>query len=197
MSRRVSAAITAFFVLVAGEVFAAESAYSKIDLEQTCTFHSEYEQGASAYCEGYKGYPIHFSEGDLRQMVRFGHVGKLDGQWQSFGQFNRINNTVEWRLENKKPYAAILRWFIENTNDEGATTTQTEGQVLVISTVADHAKPVSCVVGYVDAKANNNANDIARNIADTLARDFKCRSDTPSFHGIRGEKAGDPVIYFE
>ncbi len=75
-------------------VFAQESAYTKLDLDKDCVFHSQYEQGASAYCSGYKGYPVHFDEGDLRQMVRFGHVRKLEGQWESFSPFNRINDTI-------------------------------------------------------------------------------------------------------
>ncbi|MEM9278670.1 MAG: hypothetical protein AAGA76_08855, partial [Pseudomonadota bacterium] len=90
-----------------GKMHAAESVYTTLDLDKDCVFHSEYEQGASAYCSGYKGYPVHFSEGDLRQMVRFGHLRSLLGQWESFGQFNRVGETIEWRLENNRPYAAI------------------------------------------------------------------------------------------
>ena len=176
---------------------AADSAYTKINLEKDCVFHSEYELGASAYCSGYKGYPVHFSEGDLRQMVRYGHLSSLLGQWESFGQFNRINDTVEWRLNNGKPYAAILRWFIENSDSNGEYSKKLEGQVLVVSTVGNHEKPSSCVVGYVDARANSNANDIARNVADTIARDFQCLKDRAKFHGNRGPTSGDPTSYYE
>jgi len=73
--------------------------------------------GLTATCSGYTGYPVIFSEGDLRQMVRFGHIAKLGDQWESFGQFNRANDTIEWRIKDKKPYAAILRYFIENSNN--------------------------------------------------------------------------------
>jgi len=74
--------------------------------------------GLTATCSGYTGYPVIFSEGDLRQMVRFGHIAKLGDQWESFGQFNRANDTIEWRIKDKKPYAAILRYFIENSNKQ-------------------------------------------------------------------------------
>ena len=176
---------------------AAESVFTKLDLENGCVFHSEYELGTSAYCEGYKGYPVHFSEGDLRQMVRFGHVGKLEDQWESFAQFNRVNDTIEWRLKNKKPHAAILRWFIENSSQDGDYSKQLEGQVLVISRVADHERPFSCVVGYVDARANQNANVMARQLADERASSFECGKEKPAFVGERGPYAGDPSSYFE
>lgn len=186
-----------FIVMIAMPALAAESVYTKLDLQSDCVFHSSYEAGGSAYCSGYKGYPVHFAEGDLRQMVRFGHVAELDGQWESFGQFNLVNDTIEWRLEDAKPYATILRWFIENTNSDGEVDESARGQVLVISKVASHENPVSCVVGYVDAKANSNANEFARNVADEFATTFACGNDQPQFHGERGELSGNPSRSFE
>ena len=183
--------------LFPASLYAAESKYTDLDLNKDCVFHSEYEQGASAYCSGYKGYPVHFDEGDLRQMVRYGHIQTLAGQWESFGQFNRINNKIEWRLSDSKPYAAILRWFIENSDSNGEYSKDLEGQILVVSKVADHNSPASCVVGYVDARANSNANEMARQIADTLAPGFECFRDAPQFHGNRGKYSGDPVISYE
>jgi hypothetical protein len=38
---------------------------------------------------------------------------------------------------------------------------------------------VVCHVGYVDALANVNANELAREIADKHARDFICGKDKP------------------
>jgi len=184
-------------VLHAGFAEAGDSVYTKLDLEKDCVFHAQYELGASAYCTGYKGYPVHFSEGDLRQMVQFGHVGNLRGHWESFSQFNRINDTIEWRLKDGKPYAAILRWFIENSDEDGQYTKALEGQVLVVSTVADHTSPVSCVVGYVDARANTDANVMAQKLADDIAERFRCGEDKPKFHGERGPHSGQPNGYFE
>ena len=182
-------------LVMAFPVLAAQSKYTSFDLEENCVFHSEYEAGASAYCKGYRGYPVHFSEGDLRQMVRFGHLATLDGQWESFGQFNRAGTTIEWRLEAGRPFATILRWYI--SGEAAQATSPAEGQVLVISTVASHDKPRSCVVGYVDARANREANALAREVADTLARSFECGADEPLFHGARGATSGEPNRYFE
>ena len=113
------------------------------------------------------------------------------------GPFNQTNDTVEWRLSGGRPFATILRWFIENSNpDTGAPDEAHRGQVLVVSRVAQPGEGGACVVGYVDALANPNANEMARNVADTLAADFTCMSDTPVYHGQRGPLAGDPVRAF-
>lgn len=176
---------------------AADSVYTTLNLENDCTFYRADEHGASGYCQGYKGYPVLFDEGDLRQMVRFGHVAKLAGQWESFGQFNHVNETIEWRIDENVPYAAILRRFVENSNDNGEHTEAVRGQVLVVSRVADHENPTSCVVGYVDARANANANALARELADSTARTFVCGKDRPGFKGKKGPHAGDPTSFFE
>ena len=139
-----------------------------------------------------------FAEGDLRQMVRFGHVSRDIGRWESFAQFNRINDTIEWRLENGKPFATILRWFIEGPDPEtGEVTSASTGQVLVVSTVGTPNNPVSCIVGYVDARANTNANELAREVADTITQNFECGVSSPRFHGNRGAWSGDPSILSE
>jgi hypothetical protein len=40
-------------------------------------------------------------------------------------------------------------------------------------------------VGYVDARANPDANALARKLADERARSFKCVVDKPDFVGNR------------
>jgi len=173
---------------------AQTSHYTKLDLDKDCVFTQSNDQGGSAICTGYKKYPVYFSEGDLRQQVQFGFIDTSINQWESFGQFNSINDTIEWRLENGVPYATILRWFISNIDEQsGIPTKQSRGQVLVISTVAATKHATSCIAGYVDARANNNANIIARQVADEIAIDFTCGKNLPEFHGKRGKYSGNPT----
>jgi hypothetical protein len=40
-----------------------------------------------------------------------------------------------------------------------------------------------CHVGYVDARANPNANELAQQLADEKARSFKCGADKPIVTG--------------
>lgn len=190
-------AIFISLLFVASPSLAQSKTYTKIDFDKSCTIISEYELGLTATCSGYTGYPVIFSEGDLRQMVRFGHIAKLGDQWESFGQFNRANDTIEWRIKDNKPYAAILRYFIENSNNDGEYKKEFEGQILVVSTVGTHEKPSSCVVGYVDARANKNANKLSQELADKKAESFICGQDKPEFFGNRGQYSGSPTSYFE
>ena len=70
-----------------------------------------------------------------------------------------------------------------------------QGQVLAISRVGQPEDKEGCPVGYVDALANKNPNELAREVADTIAADFICGKDTAEYHGTRGPRAGDPMIY--
>ena len=181
---------------------AQTSAFTDLDLDKSCKWDPVNEDegagGGCAWCPGLPDVPVRFCESDLRQSVEYGPVPENSGHWASFGQFNRILPKIEWRLDNGAPYAAIQRRFIENANPATGTPDKAhEGQVLVVSTVATRENPVSCVIAYVDARANANANELARNAADELARDFGCGNDEPQFIGERGPFAGDPSNSFE
>jgi hypothetical protein len=182
---------------IAGKI---TSEYTKLDLDAGCKWSTpqseeEAQMGGDAVCAGYKTWPVYFAEGDLRQFVAFGPVDDPMEFPGGFGQFNSVNTTIEWRLDSGRPFATILRWFIENMDpNTGETKDSLKGQVLVISTVADPraAHRVSCVVGYVDAKANGNANVLARQVSDGPARNFRCGRDKPQFYGNRGPLSGSP-----
>lgn len=185
-------------VALAAPVHAGQmtSAYTKLDFRKTCKILEEIEEGGSVsmLCQGYQGYPVHFAEGDLRHSVQFGHLEPGENRiWQSFTQWNRVSDTIEWRLRDGMPVAAILRWFIENTDDAGSADPNRVGQVLVVSKVAQPpASNQACVIGYVDALANSDANQLARDLADSVAADFTCGTDKAEYHGTRGRLSGDP-----
>jgi hypothetical protein len=188
----------------AGTAFGAESAYTDVDLENCQNLSAPVPAGepdgsVSWRCKGYGAYPMYFKEGDLRQSVNFGHLAPeiVDGAFESFGGFNHIGAKVEWRLDaSGEPYAAILRYFIENANPEtGAPDKSYWGQVLVVYRVGRLGDDQGCVVGYVDALANAEPNVLARDVADDVAKNFACGSDKARFHGTKGEKSGDPTSY--
>ena len=200
--RTLIAIFAAMAVWVAGignaEAERIYSEYTKLNLEKDCVFFETDEVGGSAKCTGYKDVPIYFSEGDLRQQVRYGTIEGGYDRWESFSEFNHINDTVEWRIIHRKPFATILRWFIDNQDPHiGAITEESRGNVLVISKVGTANDPTSCIVGYIDARMNRNAYLKARDIADDLARSFVCGVDLPRFHGRKGEWSGTPTVYAE
>lgn len=181
--------------LAAGPAAANSSAYTKLDLDN-CKKLSSGEAGGRMKCAGYKSYPVYFAEDDLRQSLRYGPAAKdlIEDSFETFAQFNNVNITIEWRLNDTgKPIAAIQRWFTDNPDpNTGASSPKTAGQVLVVSRVAQPDDGLSCVVGYVDALANPNANDLARKLADHNADDFACGYKEPMWVGTKGPKAGTP-----
>jgi hypothetical protein len=57
------------------------------------------------------------------------------------------------------------------------------GQVLVITRLDPGGV---CHVGYVDGRANQDANVLARTVADERARAFRCGKDAPDSYGKTG-----------
>jgi hypothetical protein len=173
----------------------AESVYTSPDLDKDCTLVETNEAGGTWKCKGFGEYPVWFSEGDARQSIFLGHVGDWyqKGAWESFGQFNHYGGTVEWVLENGAPFAAITRFFVQNSEDPPS---KDEGQVLVISKVGQPGAGEACVVGYVDARANPEPNVLARKVAAEMVKGFKCRADAPAYHGVKGPTAGAPQSDF-
>jgi hypothetical protein len=180
---------------------ANDSSYTDLDTDHCKTIGPEEEEGGgiSLLCKGLKDYPVTFKEGDLRQSVFFGKLGKAytEGAFETFGPFNHVGKKIEWRVNGKGvPVAAILRWFIENSDpDTGMPTEALRGQVLVVSKVAQ-ADGIGCIAGYVDALANPEPNILARQVADEIAPGFTCAVDDAVFHGKRGNKTSDPSRYF-
>lgn len=188
----------ALLLTISGErLVAQESVYTRIDLEAECQITEQVEEGGfiAFSCDGLPGYPVRVAEGDLRQFTQFGGVTPESLRSQTFAPWNRVNSVVEWRLTDERPYATILRWFIENVNAAtGSVDPALVGQVLVISTVAAPEGGESCMVGMVDALANTEANQLARSVADTLAPGFDCNRDRPRYHGARGPLAPEPPV---
>ena len=102
---------------------------------------------------------------------------------QTFPGFNDVTKgTIEWRLARSpngtaQPFATILRW---NVRLNPADDSQPHSPVLVVTRLGPGGV---CRVGYVDARANPDANELARKLADERARSFRCGVDKPSFVG--------------
>jgi hypothetical protein len=165
---------------------AIESAYTKFDAEKNCRHRPgrDVEDYGSWACPGHDGIGVHLSAGDQRMQVSFGRTARKahdePAGGQSFPGFNNVyEGTVEWRLEprpngKKRPFATILRWNVREAEQEGVVASS--GRVLVVTRLGPGGV---CHVGYVDARANPNANELARQIADNHARKFDCTKDKP------------------
>lgn len=189
--------ILAFSVALSSTPLLAESVYTKLDLD-ACPVVEKLEEGGVWRCEGWGGYPVEFSEGDLRQSLFLGHLGTWSkkGHWESFGSFNHIAGTIEWIVQGKVAKAAITRFIIENANAGGEVDKASRGEVLVIFKVGQMGDGEACTVGYVDARANPGSNDLARKVAAEVSK-FRCRADEAKWHGIKGHSAGDADVSYE
>jgi hypothetical protein len=177
---------------------ANESTYTDRNLDACKTIAQE-DEGPSVtlQCAGYKDLSVYFKEGDLRQSQAYGPIGKpyLDQAFETFGPFNHTGAKIEWRLgADGTPIAAIARWFVADPDQTDSTNTR-YGQILVVSTIATAKNPRSCVVGYVDALENKDANALAREIADEKAAGFICGTSQPQWHGKQGKFSEQPMRY--
>jgi hypothetical protein len=170
-----------------------EHAYTRFD-SKTCrhTKGKNVEDYGSWLCAGYAGLHVQLSAVDQRMTVAFGPTKKTDlAQSQTLPGFNDIyEGTVEWRIEKSadgklRPFATILRWNVMTPQDRDKATgpTKATGRVLVVTRLGPGG---SCHVGYVDARANPGANELARKLADEHARSFTCGKDKRIVVGIKG-----------
>jgi hypothetical protein len=159
-------------------------AYTKFDSKQ-CPYTPGRgpEDYGSWRCNGYDGIEIRLSAGDQRMQVSFGRDAARElAASQTFPAFNNVyQGTVEWRLKRgpngkPQPFATILRWNVRLEDDERTST----GRVLVVTRLGPGGV---CQVGYVDARANPNANELAQQLADEHARAFQCGKAKPMVLG--------------
>lgn len=201
---RISLATALVFISLPVSAQTIESVYTQLDFEKNCTWTFsedpiEASMGGSAVCDGLPGYPVYLAEGDLRQFVLFGPVVAPDVHTGGFMDFNYVNNVIEWRMKDGKPFATILRWFLETP--DATEESPIKSQILVVSTVARPDAPdterVSCQIAYIDALANADANVLAREVADAKAEGFTCGAEWPEYVGERGAFSGFPADLLE
>ncbi len=191
--------VFALIVLMASPAAAQtiESAFTDFDLKKCRHIPGAVEEDYGEWhCKGYGGMPVWMGAGDQRVMISFGPRAKEEpAAHQTLASFNGEGKKIEWRLDKsanqRRPFAAIMRWSTTKPDDKGD---QIRGEVLVVTRLSPSAV---CHVGYVDGRANRNANELAREIADKHAREFRCRKDTPVVLGATGPGFSDPLDFSE
>lgn len=163
-----------------------ESAYTTFDSAKCRhTRGRDVEDYGSWVCRGWNGIPVRLAAGDQRMYVSFGrNAAREPAAGETIRGFNNVyKGTIEWRLERKPdgkvvPFATILRWnFMMSPDDR-----QASGRKLVVTRLGPGG---TCHVGYVDARINPDANELARKLADEKARTFKCGVDKAETVGNR------------
>lgn len=182
-------AIIAFSLFAAGTVCLfeakaaeAESRYIKFDLDACELIERDEESGSVIQrCDGEGDYVVYVAEGDLRYFIGYGPNGLNQRAFsQTLAPFNRTHNVLELRrfADSDEPHAAILRYY----TDAGTGDDRAEGEVLVVTKLDGEE---ACHMAYIDARANPNANELARQAADS-GEDFDCQTDEPETRGETG-----------
>lgn len=142
------------------------SVYTDFDLE-ACRVTGESTEGASVdyACPGRADVPIFVHLGDGRFDLDAGVDG---GEFMTIGAFNELGERLEWRTKDGVPVAVIFRYRDVTPQGEGRT-------VLAVEKVGQAGAP-GCRVAQI-AGDTPDANDVAREIADTRAESFRCGRD--------------------
>lgn len=141
----------------------------------------EAADNATRVCRGKANWVVLVNKDDGRETVSVGHnrveAAKEPAAQASFGPFKVALPSIEWRTAGNNPFAIIQRWRTADSDTK---------PMLVVTKLPPGAV---CPVAYVDAAANPNADDLARQAADQIARDFKCGTDQPKVLGTSGRAA--------
>jgi len=145
------------------------------------------DDGESRICHGKAGLVVLVSVDDLRETVSVGRnraeAEKEPAAQTWFGPFSSAVPTVEWRMAGSLPFAIIQRWQIADQSDEDKSGRPRDKALLIVTRLSPGGV---CHVAYVDASANPNANELARQAADQSARNLVCGKDKPAIIGNRG-----------
>ncbi len=146
----------------------ADSAYTDLDTDN-CEILSQVEEGESISwrCPGFRTFPVYVNAGDGRFDV---DAGLDDESFDTIGQFNAPGPRVEWRLRDQAPFAIIYRLREVALDARGST--------LFVETIGTAGVP-GCTVATVAGEVPD-ANQMARDLADALAPNFRCGVNQPA-----------------
>jgi hypothetical protein len=150
------------------------------------------EDSPTRVCRGKAALVVLVSKDDKHETVSVGHnrveAAKELAAQTFFGPFNSALPAIEWRIAGNNPFAMIQRWRIADVVDQ--TISSGGGPDAKPLLVVSRLPPGGvCPVAYVDAEANPNADELARQAADQIARDFKCGTDQAKVLGTPGRAA--------
>jgi hypothetical protein len=190
---RTFAAAAALAILLASPAIGEtiESATTRFDVDK-CAHKAghEAEDEGEWHCVGYAGIPVLMTAGDVRVYISYGaKAAREPAAAQTLAAPNGEGKSIEWRLvrelgRNGRAFATIMRWSTAIPVDDPKVENGTyRGEILVVTRLGPGGV---CHVGYVDARQNANAIELAREIADRHARTFRCGKDKPIVLGDKG-----------
>ena len=141
-------------------------------------------------CEAVGEWTVTVGASDHTSRAAFGSRG-IDAQLSesplTFGLAANVQRTVEWRGVRDgnwfAPYATILRWRSVSPRVEEGSTGGLEDEwvrnqeFLVVSALRPDGEVSACHAAYIDVTQVEDANAIARAVADRASKAFACGED--------------------
>ncbi|MBV8701063.1 hypothetical protein [Bradyrhizobium sp.] len=145
------------------------------------------DDNTTRVCRGKVGLVVFVNEGETRETISVGRdkaqAGNEPAAQAWFGPSSAALRTIEWRMGGSVPFAIIQRWQLADKSETDGDGRPATRPMLVVTRLPPG--PV-CHVAYVDVAANPNADELARQAADELARNFKCGTDQVKVIGTSG-----------
>lgn len=130
-------------------------------------------------CKGLAGYDMFFGGADARSFAGFGKSAANNCAYlKTFNGFNSMLSPVEFRLKGNQPIAAIERWSVVADPEKPE-------QTITWLVVNKLKNGTSCQMHYV-AGSFPDANERAREVADSKVFDFDCETATPGYDSAIG-----------
>lgn len=149
------------------------SAYTRHNYE-TCGKVGDDDPILERRCVGYGAIPVHWVSEPDSSSVSFGTEGAVGGEYDPRFTFAVAGNVIEWRGPERagriSPYAAIVRYQLCRSISGPCE------PELVVYRLLD--KRASCIAATVNGR-RADANARAREIADTVVRNFDCTKEKP------------------
>jgi hypothetical protein len=169
--RRLLAAL-ALTALTAGTASAQsiQSSYTKHDYEK-CKVISDEEPVTERQCAGHAGIPVNWTNEPDASSLDFGKDGLIGELGREFS-FAVAGETIEWRGPMQGgsvvPFAAIVRFQLC-----GSIGGPCRPALVLFRLNGDKS---SCIAGIVEVR-RKDANERARQMADSVVRSFRCGTD--------------------
>ena len=166
MIARPAAAVAAGLLIAV--VLAAPAAAAPLTARTTdisspsaCRSTSNHPDFAMVACKGIGGWKVHLADSGIHAVITFGEDhGGQPSYWLSGSGFDR---TIEWRMDGDRPVATIHKVEVR------------KGGLWAVNRLDGKR---ACRVAHVNASVPR-AREVARELADVAATEFRCGKDKP------------------
>lgn len=132
-----------------------------ISSPSACRTTSNHPDFAMVDCKGIGGWKVHLADSGIHAAITFGEAHDFQPGYRLSG--SGFDRTIEWRMDGERPLATIHRVELR------------KGVLWAVNRLDGKR---ACRVAYVNASVPR-AREVARELADVAATEFRCGKDEP------------------